>query len=189
MLILASSSPARAVLLKKLLIDFEVCKPDIDESVLENEGPEALVFRLSQEKAKAVAKTKSGLIIGSDQIALVDKIRLTKPKNHDNAVKQLQLCSGKTILFLTGLTLFNTKTGNRQTIVDKTQVVFRTLTLAQINRYLHKDKPYQCAGGFKSEKLGIILFDRIDTRDSNALIGLPLMALVDMLLAEGVDVL
>ncbi len=191
-LILASSSPARRALLIKLQLQFEVFKPNIDETQLAGETSEALVFRLSQQKTQAIAKQQPnfvGLIIGSDQVALVDRMVLTKPHTHKNALKQLKLCSGKTVLFLTGLTLLNTKTGKIQTIVDQTEVVFRVLNDKQIERYLHKDTPYQCAGGFKSEGLGITLFERINTRDSNALIGLPLMALIDMLLVEGVEIL
>ncbi len=194
-LILASSSKFRKEVLNKLGIDFDVVSPDIDESRKERETPEQLVYRLSQEKARAVAKNHSGLIIASDQVATLgsgaqidDKI-LTKPHTHKNAVKQLQQSSGNTVTFLTSLTLLNTNTNNIQTIVETFKVVFKTLTYTQINNYLKKEQPYDCAGSFKSESLGISLFEQLEGVDPNTLIGLPLIQLVTMLENEGIDIL
>ena len=194
-LILASSSPFRKEVLSKLGMDFDTASPDIDESRQANETPEQLVYRLSQEKAREVAKTHAGLIIASDQIATLgsgtqahDAI-LTKPRTHENAVKQLEKSSGKTLTFLTSLSLLNTNNNNIQTIVVYYQVVFKTLSAQQIQNYLHKETPYNCAGSFKSEALGISLFEKMIGDDPNTLIGLPLIELIKMLENEGIDVL
>lgn len=188
-LILASSSPFRKALLSKLGLAFSIIEPKIDESARKNETPEKLVYRLAIQKAQAVAKTHSGLIIASDQVAVLDGQILTKPNSHANAIEQLQNSSGKTLTFLTGLTLLNTQNSNIQTIVEPFKVVFKTLSEAQIEFYLQMEKPYQCAGSFKSEALGIALFERLEGNDPNALIGLPLIQLSKMLQNEGVDVL
>ena len=194
-LILASSSPFRKELLTKLGLDFSTHAPDIDESRKDNETPEQLVYRLSEEKAAEVAKIQSGLIIASDQVATLgsgtqidDKI-LTKPHTHENAIKQLQQSSGNTVTFVTSLTLLNTDTGDIQTVVETFKVVFRTLSAEQIDNYLKKERPYNCAGSFKSEALGISLFERLEGNDPNTLIGLPLIQLIKMLEHEGVDIL
>lgn len=194
-LILASSSPFRKAVLSKLGMSFDVVSPDIDESRHTAESPEQLVYRLSQEKAREVAKTHTGLIIASDQVATLDSGKdtndgiLTKPKTHENAVKQLQQSSGNTVTFLTSLTLLNTNTNNIQTIVVNYKVVFKTLSTQQIQNYLHKETPYNCAGSFKSEALGISLFEKMIGDDPNTLIGLPLIELIKMLENEGIDVL
>ena len=194
-LILASSSPFRKELLTKLGLDFSTHAPDIDESRKDSETPEQLVYRLAEEKAAEVAKTQSGLIIASDQVATLgsgtqvdDKI-LTKPHTHENAIKQLQQSSGNTVTFVTSLTLLNTNTGNIQTVIETFKVVFRTLSDEQIDNYLKKEQPYNCAGSFKSEALGISLFERLEGNDPNTLIGLPLIQLIKMLEHEGVDIL
>jgi MAF protein len=194
-LILASSSPFRKDVLTKLGLDFTVCVPDIDETRLEDESPHQMVHRLSQQKAFEIAKSKTGLIIASDQVATLsdgndhkDDV-LSKPHNHKNAVQQLQLSSGNTVTFLTSLTLLNTNTHNIQTIVETFKVIFKQLTTKQIENYLAKEEPYNCAGSFKSESLGISLFERFEGDDPNALIGLPLIKLVRMLENEGIDVL
>ena len=194
-LILASSSEYRQSLLAKLGIPFECASADIDETRKSHETPYDLVSRLSQEKAKFVSKTKEGLIIGSDSIAtfedgnqISDSI-LTKPGNHENAVKQLRESSGKKISFLTGLSLLNTTSGNIQTIVEFYYVYFRNLTEEEIQNYLVKEKPYNCAGSIRSEELGISLFEKLEGNDPNALIGLPLIRLNEMLRNEGVNVL
>jgi len=154
-----------------------------------------LVYRLSQEKAYEVAKRESGLIIASDQVATLetgsnpnDEI-LSKPHTHNNAIKQLQKSSGKTVSFFTSLTLLNTNSNNINTIVETYKVVFKELTSQQIENYLVKEKPYNCAGSFKSEALGVSLFERLEGNDPNTLIGLPLIQLVEMLKEEGLDVL
>ena len=194
-LILASSSPFRKELLAKLGLEFSVHAPDIDESQQAGETPEQLVYRLAQEKAHEVAKTQSGLIIASDQVATLsngthaDDAILTKPHNHENAVRQLQQSSGNTVTFLTSLSLLNTNSGKIQTIVETFKVVFRTLSAEQIDNYLKKEQPYNCAGSFKSEALGISLFERLEGDDPNTLVGLPLIQLIKMLENEGVDIL
>ncbi|SMM99531.1 Septum formation protein Maf [uncultured Candidatus Thioglobus sp.] len=193
-LILASSSPFRKTVLNKLGVDFDTVSPNIDESRKKGETPKQLVFRLAQEKAYEVAKTHSGLIIASDQLATLDsgtgiddKV-LGKPQTHENAVKQLQKSAGNTVTFFTSLTLLNTNTDNMQTIVDTFKVIFKQLSTEQIEDYLQKDKPYQCAGSFKSESLGATLFERTEGEDPDALIGLPLIQLVKMLANEGIDI-
>ncbi len=194
-LILASSSPFRKELLTKLGLAFSIQAPDIDESRHAGETPEQLVYRLAEEKAAEVAKTQSGLIIASDQVATLgsgtqaDDEILTKPHTHENAIKQLQQSSGNTVTFVTSLTLLNTNSRNMQTIVEPFKVVFKTLTTQQIDHYLKKEQPYNCAGSFKSEALGISLFERLEGNDPNTLIGLPLIQLIKMLDNEGVDIL
>ncbi len=188
-LILASSSPFRKELLNKLGMDFDSVSPDIDESRRANETPEQLVLRLAQEKAREVAKTHSGLIIGSDQVATLGDEILTKPNNHENAVKQLKQSSGNSVIFLTSLALLDTDSNTIDTHVEKTKVVFKVLSAQQIENYLQKEKPYHCAGSFKSEALGVSLLERIEGNDPNALIGLPLIQLIKMLENQGVDVL
>ncbi|HIM54344.1 MAG TPA: septum formation inhibitor Maf [Gammaproteobacteria bacterium] len=194
-LILASSSPFRKELLTKLGLDFSTHAPDIDESRKDSETPEQLVYRLAEEKAAEVAKTQSGLIIASDQVATLgsgtqvdDKI-LTKPHTHENAIEQLQQSSGNTVTFVTSLTLLNTNTGNIQTVIENFKVIFRVLSAEQIDNYLKKEQPYNCAGSFKSEALGISLFERLEGNDPNTLIGLPLIQLIKMLEHEGIDIL
>lgn len=188
MIILASSSPIRQHLLKKLMLPFETQAPNIDETHAPNETPQALVLRLAQQKAEAVAKQIDGLIIASDQVATLAKKILTKPQTHDNAVLQLQDCSNREVCFYTSLVLLDTRQHKIQTHLDTSTVFFRQLLDEQIHQYLHKDQPYQCAGSFKYEGLGIALFKKIQTQDSNALMGLPLIALVDMLTIAGVKI-
>lgn len=189
-LILASTSPFRKAILEKLGVPFVTQSPEVDETPLENESPEQLVERLSIAKAKAVADTvNNGLVIGSDQVAVIDGEILGKPGNHETAVKQLQFASGKTVTFLTGLCLYNANSSNYQVEVVPFNVVFRQLTDQQIDNYLKKEQPYNCAGSFKSEALGITLFDKLEGDDPNTLIGLPLIRLVRMLENEGVTVI
>jgi MAF protein len=189
-LVLGSTSPFRRELLGKLGIAFEVASPNIDERPQENETPEALVRRLSREKALAVARTfPRHLIIASDQVAVIDGHILGKPGSHENATRQLQSASGKTVEFLTGLCLYNSKSEHLQLDVVPFRVVFRKLDDADIEHYLQREKPYNCAGSFKSEGLGIALFQRLEGDDPNSLIGLPLIRLIDMLKAEGLQVL
>ena len=189
-LVLASTSPYRRELLERLGIPFETASPNIDETASPNETPEQLVERLAESKARAVAYDfPDTLIIGSDQVAVLDKKILGKPGNHQDAVQQLSNARGKKVLFLTGLCLFNTTTGNVQTSVDRFSVEFRELTASQIENYLQREKPYDCAGSFKSEGLGLSLFKKMEGDDPNALIGLPLITLINMMLVEGVDVL
>ena len=189
-LILASSSPFRRQILDKLQIEYSCISPDIDESALDNESPEALVARLAEAKAQKIAQTEaSSLIIGSDQVAVLGNEILGKPHTHENAVAQLKKLSGHTVTFLTGLSLVNSETGQAQTEVVPFKVVFRNLTEDMIENYLKAETPYNCAGSFKSEALGIVLFERLEGEDPNTLIGLPLIRLVRMLENEGLKVL
>jgi MAF protein len=189
-LVLASTSPFRRELLNKLGLPFATAAPDIDESPLPDEEPESLVKRLSLEKAKAVAPDyPQALIIGSDQVACVDNQVLGKPGSHDKAMQQLKLTSGKTVTFLTGLTLYDSASGNSKTRCETVRVHFRELTDTQIDNYLQREQPYNCAGSFKSEALGIALFSKLECDDPNALVGLPLIRLIDLLKQFGVDVL
>jgi MAF protein len=189
-LILASTSPYRKALLERLQVDFTTDSADIDESPLAGEPVQDMVVRLARSKVDAIAvKHNDALIIGSDQSAVLEGEILTKPGNFENAVNQLQNASGKRIVFQTGLCLLNTKTGNSQTACVPYTVVFKSLTLDTIRRYLKKEQPYDCAGSFKSEGLGIALFKKFDGEDPNALIGLPLIRLIEMLENEGFSVL
>ncbi len=189
-LILASTSPYRKALLERLQVQFLCDSPDIDESPLAGESVEDMVVRLAKFKAEAVAgKYPDALIIGSDQSAVLEGEILTKSGNFENAVKQLQKASGKRIVFQTGVCLLNTQTGNAQTACVPYTVVFKTLTREIIEHYLKKEQPYNCAGSFKSEGLGIALFDKFEGDDPNALIGLPLIKLIAMLEYEGFGVL
>lgn len=189
-LILGSSSPFRAELLKKLQINFIQHSPDIDETQLEGESAPALVERLAQEKARLIAETyPQALIIGSDQVAVADGNILGKPGNHQTAIQQLMMASGKSVTFYTGLALYNAENKTMQHIVEPFTVYFRELTEKQIEYYLNQEKPYQCAGSFKSEGFGISLFSRLEGDDPNSLIGLPLIKLIELLSNEGVDIL
>lgn len=189
-LILGSSSPFRAEILSKLGLPFIQVSPDIDESSLNGEQPEQLVQRLSEQKAYKIAESHpNALIIGSDQVAVLDGKVLGKPGNYENAMKQLMAASGKTVIFLTGLALFNSQTKNIQSVVEIFEVEFKALSTSQIAFYLRQEQPYQCAGSFKSEGLGISLFAKLNGNDPNSLIGLPLIRLISLLKAEGIDVL
>jgi septum formation protein len=189
-LILGSSSPFRAALLQKLGLEFITASPDIDEAQLANEQPEALVQRLSEQKAKKIAESyPNALIIGSDQVAVLNGSVLGKPGNHQNAMAQLMAASGNTVRFLTGLALFNSQSGHMQSLVEPFEVSFKVLSEQQIDFYLQQEQPYQCAGSFKSEGFGISLFSKLNGDDPNSLIGLPLIKLIDMLKVEGIDVL
>ncbi len=189
-IILASTSPFRRELLQKLGLTFETAAPDIDESPLPGESPEALVQRLAAGKAAAIAEFHpDALIIGSDQVACLDGHILGKPGNHENAVIQLSQASGQVVHFYTGLCLLNARNGCQQLRCEPFEVHFRTLTSNQIERYLKREIPYGCAGSFKSEGLGIGLFERLVGDDPNSLIGLPLIRLIDMLKQEYIEVI
>ncbi len=189
-IVLASTSPYRTALLEKLHLDFICAAPNIDETPLQNETIENMVIRLAQAKAAAVAKHHPNtLVIGADQSAVLNGKKLTKPGNFETAVKQLTAASGQKVVFQTGLCLFNSTTGNSQEICVPYSVEFKILKPAIIEKYLKKEKPYNCAGSFKSEALGITLFKRFEGEDPNALIGLPLIKLVQFLDNEGVSIL
>ncbi|MEH6564541.1 MAG: nucleoside triphosphate pyrophosphatase [Halopseudomonas sp.] len=186
-LILASSSPYRKSLLERLQLPFQSASPDIDEAVLPNEHPEQLTQRLALTKAKALqSHFPAHLIIGSDQVVLLDGQPVSKPENHDEACRQLQRSSGKTLTFFTALCLLNTSNAQHQLIVEPYEVTFRQLSDAQIERYLRCDQPYDCAGSFKSEGFGISLIEHMRGDDPNSLIGLPLIRLCQMLAREGI---
>ena len=189
-LILASTSPFRRAVLEKLGIPFETASPEVDETPLPGESPEALVERLAITKAQAVAsKRDRGLVIGSDQVAVIDGEILGKPGSHEQAVEQLRRASGRRVTFLTGLALVNAASGHVQSEVVPFHVHFRSLTESMIENYLQREQPYNCAGSFKSEALGIVLFERLEGDDPNTLIGLPLIRLVRMLEVEGFSIL
>lgn len=189
-LLLASSSPYRRAILDKLNLDYECASPDIDESQNENESPFNYVSRLAEAKAHALStQYPDSLIIGSDQCAIINDRIIGKPGNFDNACEQLQSASGQSVTFLTAICLLNTATNNTQICVEPFHVHFRQLTQEMIENYLNIEQPYNCAGSFKSEGMGIALFDRLEGDDPNTLIGLPLIRLIRMLESEGVKVI
>lgn len=189
-IILASNSWYRRRLLEQLGLPFLTVSPDLDERRLPGEAPSRLVRRLAWAKANAVRGLyPQALLIGSDQVAVLDGDILRKPGDRRTTIQQLTRASGRRVQFVTGLCLLNARTGSAQVDVIACTVQFRPLSGRQIERYVEREKPYDCAGGFKSEGLGIALFSRIDGNDPTALVGLPLMRLVTMLHKEGVDVL
>mgnify|MGYP001827887338 CR=1 FL=1 len=189
-LILASTSPYRRALLERLGLPFDAIAPEVDETPLPGESPDALVARLSRAKSAAVAeKFTDALVIGSDQLAAVGGEILGKPGPEDRAQEQLARLSGKRVTFLTGLCLTDAGTGAQQFELVASPVRFRVLSAAQIADYVAREQPLDCAGAFKSEGLGIALFERIGGEDPNALIGLPLIALCGMLERAGMPVL
>jgi septum formation protein len=184
-LILASSSSYRRELLQKLQIPFNCVSPKLDESALPDEKPHQTALRLAQEKAKKVAiEYPHALIIGCDQVATLEGITLGKPLNHKNAKNQLQTMRGKEVTFYSAICLYNAETDTMQSEVVPYLVKFRHLTDQEIENYLTKDQPYQCAGSAKSEGLGIALIERMIGEDPNALVGLPLIKLTSMLANE-----
>ncbi|MCE9678360.1 Maf family nucleotide pyrophosphatase [Shewanella sp. AS1] len=189
-LFLASTSPYRRQLMEKLALPFDTCAVDTDETPLAFETAQKMVMRLAVNKAKAGAKGKSsGIIIGSDQAALLDTQILGKPLTVENAIKQLSSFSGRKITFYTALALYNLDTDEISVQCEPFSVHFKTLSEQQIRYYVNQEQPLYCAGSFKCEGLGIALFTKMEGRDPNALIGLPLILLTEMLLEFGVDVL
>ncbi|MDQ2696800.1 MAG: Maf family nucleotide pyrophosphatase [Pseudomonadota bacterium] len=189
-LILASTSAFRRELLVRLQLPFDTAAPAVDETPRPGEAAIALVTRLAEAKARAVAGQAAGaLVIGSDQVAVLDGKIIGKPGGHPQAVAQLTRAAGRTVVFHTGLCLVDSESGRAQRDAVAFRVVFRALTAQAIDNYLRRERPYQCAGSFKSEGLGIALFERLEGDDPTALIGLPLIRLVRMLEAEGVAVL
>jgi septum formation protein len=191
-LILASSSRYRRELLERLRIPFDVITPDIDETPLDGETPEATAIRLSIAKARAAAARvtdASGalgvVVIGSDQVATCDGRQIGKPGTHDNARSQLQSMRGKSVEFHSALCLFDSRSNHIQSADIVTRVQFRDLPDAEIEAYLHAEMPYDVAGSAKSEGLGITLVDAIHSDDPTALVGLPLIELSRMLRAAG----
>lgn len=189
-LYLASTSVYRRELLTKLTADFTAVKPLVDETAKPAETAPQLVQRLALAKAQAVASSLAeGLVIGSDQVAVFNDEIIGKPHTAANAKTQLQRFSGQHVTFLTGLALVNARSGQTQLIIEPFAVVFRELTEAEIDGYITKEQPFDCAGSFKSEGLGISLFSQLRGDDPNSLIGLPLIRLNQMLLNEGVNLL
>ena len=189
-LVLASTSLYRKELLSRLGIPFITAAPDLDESPLAGETAAQTSERLAIAKAKVLAEQfPNSLIIGSDQVALLNGEQLGKPGTHERAVRQLAAMRGQTIAFHTALCLYNTANGNTQSYVDITTVTMRNYTDAQIETYLQREKPYNCAGSAKTEGLGVVMIAAIEGKDPAAIIGLPLIELITMLDTEGYSIL
>lgn len=185
-LVLGSTSPYRRELLQRLRIPFDVLAPHVDETPMSGESPRELACRLALAKARAVAALRpDAIVIGSDQVADLNGAPLGKPGTHERAVVQLQQMSGQTVLFQTALAVVCQQTGFEQVDLAVVRVVFRTLDAGTIERYLHAEKPYDCAGSAKSEGLGIALLDHIDNDDPTALVGLPLIRTARLLREAG----
>ena len=186
-IVLGSTSRYRAELLRRLIPDFEQRSPGTDEADLPGEAAGARALRLAMAKAQATAAgVQNALVIGSDQVAELDGATLDKPGSVENARRQLAMSSGRTVQFHTALCVLDTRDGRQRTHVDLTRVHFRLLSQAEIERYVERERPLDCAGSFKCEGLGISLFERIDNQDPSALIGLPLIALAQLLRECGV---
>jgi septum formation protein len=184
--VLASSSRSRRELLLRLQHPFVVCVSHVDETPLPGEAAPALVQRLAALKARSVARLyPKALIIGSDQVATLDGAIIGKPGDHAHASEQLHRASGRSVQFYTGLTLLNSATGISETVIEPFTVHFRSLRTPQIQRYLEQERPYDCAGSFRSEGLGVVLFERLEGNDPSALMGLPLIQLLNLLHRAG----
>ncbi|MEN8174271.1 MAG: nucleoside triphosphate pyrophosphatase [Pseudomonadota bacterium] len=189
-LVLASTSPFRRELLGRLGLPFEVAAPNVDERRQEGESPQQMVTRLAELKARAVAdRFTDGVIVGSDQVACIGDAILGKPRTRDKAIEQLQRVSGKAVTFYTGLCVLDVPSGRSHVLCEPFRVQFRPLETETITAYLDREEPYNCAGSFKSEGLGVALFERLEGDDPNALVGLPLIRLVDLLGEVGIKVL
>lgn len=188
-IVLASSSSYRRELLARLRLPFTHSAPAIDETAHPGENAKLLARRLATEKARALAERyPQHLIIGSDQVAVLDEQILGKPHDFQRAKTQLMAASGKSVIFQTGLALLNTGNGRLQVDCIPFRVNFRQLDEPSIERYLTKEQPFDCAGSFKAEGLGVSLFRSTEGEDATSLIGLPLIRLVDMLLAEHIQI-
>ncbi|MGL5974163.1 MAG: Maf family protein [Aeromonas sobria] len=186
-LTLASTSRYRKALLEKLGLPFDCAAPDVDERPLVEESAQALVARLARAKAQAIADGRDhGLIIGSDQVCVCDGRILGKPGTIDNAVAQLMAAQGRSVTFYTGLCVLDAATGQAHQLVEPFTVHFRSLDEAAIRRYVEAELPLDCAGSFKCEGMGIVLFKGLEGRDPNALIGLPLIGLIELLACHGI---
>ena len=190
-LILGSSSPARRALLERLKVPFTVISPDADETPEEGESPESLARRLALKKAKAVARLHPNhVIIGSDQVCCLNNgTVLNKPGGHERAVKQLQLCSGEWVNYHTGMCVLNSTSGEQALICETYKVKFRELSHHEIDRYVELEKPFGCAGSFRSEGLGVALCEKFEGEDPTGLTGLPLIALSQILTRMGIGIL
>lgn len=189
-IVLASTSKYRRELLARLDLQFEVAPPHVDETALPNEAPQDTARRLAEAKARAVAaRYPQAIVIGSDQVAVLEGMPLGKPGNHATALRQLKAMRGKEVVFHTALCLCNAASGQAQTRIVPFYVRFREYSDAQIEHYLQREQPYDCAGSARCEGLGIALIAEMRGNDPNALIGLPLIALTEMLAEQGVSVL
>ncbi len=188
-LVLASTSRYRRKLMERLGVPFVVATPNVNETPIDGEAPAATATRLAVAKARAVVAThEDALIIGADQVADIDGVAVSKPGDHAAAVAQLKAQSGRTIVFHSAIAVVDSRDNSvHSALVDVTST-FRTLDARTIEQYLARDKPYDCAGAVRAESLGIALFERIDSDDPTALIGLPLIALTALLREAGVDV-
>jgi septum formation protein len=190
LLVLASSSPYRRALLERLRLPFAVASPDVDERPLAAEAPRVTAVRLAQTKAQAVAAANpASLIIGSDQVAVLDTQLIGKPGTHEAALRQLLAARGRLMVFHTAVCVIDGRTGDSQVEEVPTTVKYRDYSAAEAERYLEIDRPYDCAGSAKIESLGIALIESVDSPDPTALIGLPLIALTQMLRRAGMNVL
>lgn len=188
--VLASGSRYRKILLERLGVPFTVVVPDTDETPQPEETAAETALRLAERKAVDGAARFGAdcLAIGSDQVAALGALRLGKPGNFERARKQLLAVQGQTVVFHTGLSLYNSRSGIRRSRLVSYEVTFRSLSDAQVTRYLKKEQPYDCAGSARAEALGIALIKKMSGDDPNALVGLPLIALIDLLHAEGVQI-
>lgn len=187
-IVLGSTSPFRRQLLEKLGLPFITDAPRTDEKAMRGESAASLVQRLASAKAHDVgARHPNALVIGSDQVACIDGQILGKPGDRETAIKQLTAAAGKSVTFYTGLCLLNMASGREQLAVETFEVKFRPLNRMQIERYVDREQPFNCAGSFRSEGLGITLFSALHGRDPNTLIGLPLILLVEMLDRQGIS--
>lgn len=190
-IILASASPYKKMLIDRLGISFSCCAPDIDENPVSGESATALAQRLAEEKAQRIAhRFPQSVVIGADQVAAMDGEILGKPGTHQRAAAQLKAQSGRTVLFHSGISLARYTEGKleQQSRVNSTEVHFRQLSDQQIEHYLNIDKPYDCAGSFKAEALGISLFSSVNSNDPSSLIGLPLIDLCSMLAEWNINI-
>jgi septum formation protein len=185
-LILASTSRYRRELLSRLGLPFEAVAPDAPELAIPGEAPAAMAARLALAKARSI-DGRGAIVIGSDQVASLDGALLRKPGGHAAAVQQLTACQGRTVVFDTAVAVIDTRSDQTLEHVDRTEVRFATLETAALDRYVQREQPLDCAGSFKSEGLGVALFERIDTSDPTALIGLPLIWLARALRELGAD--
>lgn len=185
-LILASTSPYRRELLGRLGLAFEARSPTVDESEIAGETPERMAARLAAAKAASIGD-RQALVIGADQVPSLHGRILRKPGSHAAALAQLKACQGQPVVFYTAAELVDNRSGRRSSHVDRTEVHFSRLGDAALERYLQLEEPYDCAGSFKAEGLGVALFDRIESSDPTALIGLPLIWLAGALRAAGLD--
>lgn len=185
-IVLASTSRYRRELLSRLVADFDVVAPDVDETPRADETPATLATRLAEAKARAVAAGRTdALVIGSDQVAELDGRPIGKPGTAERARAQLAASAGRTIVFHTAVCVVDTRSGAVDAALDRTEVVFRPLSADEIARYVARENPVDAAGSFKAEGAGIALFERIESTDPTALIGLPLIALARLLRAAG----